>query len=442
MKSLTWCAFLVTLVGCAVPIREAKLPPDSVGYVAVLSGEMPGALSQVARHAWIVANVPGSQHQQWRFELQQSGSDPFDYFGDGDVAIHAIIRYEPEELDSVVHCLDRAETRYHHEHPDYFPIPGPNSNTIVDLMLRACDIHVELPATAIGRDYRGPIGASVTSVGTGVQVESWVVGAKIGLEEGVEVHLLDLALGVHLWPPGLTVPVNPGRIGIEDSAHRAAEDNRRRQRRMHRRREWEREEAREYGLVSLFMDSHYARLVDPESARGLTDLANVGLEGWGGYGSTFGYGIGFDLDAGLGLPLGFGYATRLYPLGFTWMLGNNSFLGAFTGIGASGVSGHVAGAFELPAELRLELDIGPTARFGASAHTTLFSGADSRRGDGLFEDLDDELVLSTFVRVGAPAPCSCRAQMGRGYFLGLERGRLLGSSFVGLKFGIQADFGG
>lgn len=434
-------AFLASVLaaGCALPMREAKLPPPSEGYVAVLSGEMPGALSQAARHAWIVANVPGKQPRRYRFELGNSGSDPFEYFGDGDVAVHRVFHFEPAALGRVVTCLQHAEHAYWQEHPDYFLIPGPNSNTIIDYLLRACDLHVELPATAVGRDYRGPIGASVTSLGTGVQLETWVVGAKVGLEEGIELHLLDLPLGVHFWPPAITVPVNPGRIGFDTSTHRPAETSPWREARRHRR---QRERPREYGLSSLYLYSRYARLAKPLAARGLSDFGTVGLEGRAAYGTRIGYGFGFDLEGGLGLPLGFAYAARLYPAGVALLLSDDSFVGAFVGVGADGVGGHVPGAFEVPAELRLELDLAPEARVGASARTTLFSGAPSRRGRGLAGALDDELVLSTFARFGTAEPCGCPGQMGRGYFFALERGQLLGSAFFGLKFGIEADFGG
>ncbi len=48
----------------------------------MLSGEMPAAISQVARHAWIIANVPGETYLR-RFELGGGEDDPFRYFGDG-----------------------------------------------------------------------------------------------------------------------------------------------------------------------------------------------------------------------------------------------------------------------------------------------------------------------------------------------------------------------
>lgn len=393
---------------------------------------MPGALSQVARHSWIVANVPGEGRLR-RFELQHSGGGPFDYFGNGDVAVHAIIHYEQHELIRVVECLEQAESEYFKEHPDYFPIPGPNSNTIVDFMLRHCNVHAELPATAIGRDYRGMVGVSTTSLGTGLQLESWVLGMKLGVQEGVEVHVLDLALGVHLWPPGITVPVNPGRIGFDNSSWHDGG--------MYRTRGWRRLD-REYGLMSLWLWSKYARVAEPARARGLSDLGTVGFNARVGYGNHIGYGFGVDLEAGVGAPLGFAYATRFYPVGVMWMLKNNSFIGSFVGIGADGVGGHIPSAFEFPAELRFELDAATHARWGAYARVAWFPAVSARRGDSRLSPDADELTIGTFVRVGAAPPCSCSGHMGRGYFFALERGEAQKSQWLGLAFGIEADMGG
>jgi hypothetical protein len=60
------------------------------------------------------------------------------------------------------------------------------------------------------------LGASLTSGGTGIQVETPIVGVKLGLKEGVELHVLALAFGVDLWPPALIVPFGSGRVGFED----------------------------------------------------------------------------------------------------------------------------------------------------------------------------------------------------------------------------------
>jgi hypothetical protein len=211
--------FASTSLGCAILRRPLALPPRDTPYVAVLSGEMPEPITQVARHAWIIAN-PVHGRSLLRYEFGQHSasptSDPFAYFGSGDVGLHGVLKADPATITRVIACLDVEADRYYEEHPSYFPMPGPNSNTYVDRLLRLCDIHVDLPATAIGKDYRGILGASVTSGGTGVQLELWPLGIKLGLTEGIEVHLFGLSLGIDLWPPALLLPVNPGRLGFDD----------------------------------------------------------------------------------------------------------------------------------------------------------------------------------------------------------------------------------
>jgi hypothetical protein len=437
MKSLLWLVVGLAVAGCAVPRAPASLPPTSEGYVAVFSGEMPGGLSQVARHAWIVVNMPGNSLQRFEFG-GGGGGDPFDYFGHGEVAVHGVIHYQPAELERKVSCLRRERLAYREQYPHYSAIPGPNSNTIVDYLLRHCDIHVELPATSIGRDYRGLIGASVTSRGTGVQLESWPLGVKLGIEEGVELHLLGMAFGLHFWPPGITVPVNPGRIGFDTDMHRdPPQDSASGPREGDRQSEY----VREYGAVSLWMSSHYAKVLDPERASNVEHLATVGFNARAAYGTHFGYGVGFDLEGGLGIPTSFSYAARLYPVGLVLMLNDNTFIGLFSGVGSNGVTAHVPARLELPNELRVEVDASSYVRVGALANIGWYPGSSSRSGGSLVSPFADELLLSAFVRLGRAEACGCGAAQGRGYFLALSRGELMGSAWFGANFGIEADFG-
>jgi len=437
MQYLLWLVVGLAVAGCAFPRAPASLPPTSEGYVAVFSGEMPGGLSQVARHAWIVVNMPGNSPR--RFELGGGGGrDPFEYFGHGEVAVHGVIHYEPAELERKLSCLEREQRAYREQYPHYSAIPGPNSNTIVDYLLRHCDIHVELPATDIGRDYRGLIGASVTSRGTGVQLETWPLGVKLGIEEGVELHLLDLALGLHFWPPGITVPVNPGRIGFDTDMHRDPPQDPASGSRAH---DSQTEHVREYGAVSLWMWSHYAKVLDPERASNVQHLATVGINARAAYGKHLGYGVGFDLEGGLGIPTSFSYAARLYPVGLVLMLHENTFIGLYSGVGSNGVTAHVPARLELPSELRVEVDASSYVRVGALAKIGWYPGSSSRRGGSLISPFADELLLSAFVRLGRAEACGCGAAQGRGYFLALSRGELMGSAWFGANFGIEADFG-
>lgn len=83
-------------------------------------------------------------------------------------------------------------------------------------MIRDCPhLSVDLPPTAIGKDFRGWIHVFGTTTKTGVQLESQILGLQLGLQEGVEVHLLWMVFGVDLYPPALKLPMI-GRLGFPE----------------------------------------------------------------------------------------------------------------------------------------------------------------------------------------------------------------------------------
>jgi hypothetical protein len=432
---------VVQACACAVPKRPAELPSQQRAWIAVLSGEMPDAIEDVARHAWIVGSLPGDGSVH-RWELLGSAfrsetNRPFDYFGNGDVAVHGVVEGDVVEIHRIMKCLDREVHAYNDRHPDYFPIPGPNSNTFVAEALRECGIHVELPATAIGRDYRGIVGAGVTESGTGLQLESWVAGVRVGLREGAEAHLAGLALGVHAWPPGVTVPVNPGRIGLDFDGH------------LQKGRgsfsegpgSFSEGPGRRFGVGVAQMVVEVARVKRPEDAGGLAERATVGLSARGVLAKRhLGYGFGADLDLGLGFPAAFAYRIHLYPAGIAWTFGPTGYVGVFGGVGASGVGGQVTGGFEVPLEMRAEIDAGPSARLGLRAATIWVPGVDDRRGRSMLP-FGDELVLGTFARFGSTKHGSF-GTMGRGHFFGLERHEVMHTYWLGVTFGVEVDYGG
>jgi hypothetical protein len=425
---------------CAIPSVPAKLPPPDHAWIAVLSGELPEAIEQVARHAWIVGNLPGETPVRWELmgsAYRSQTRDPFSYFGDGDVAVHGIVLGSVAEIRRLHTCLDAEVQRYGQRHPTYWPIPGPNSNTFVAESLRHCGIHVELPSTAIGRDYRGLIGAGVTESGTGVQLESWLVGARIGLREGVEAHVTGLALGVHAWPPGITVPVNPGRIGIDLDGHVAPNEKRTW---LYDERSYESDRERDYGVAVAQMFAGVARVKRPEDAGGLAERATVGLSGHAIYTKKhLGYAIGTDFELGMGIPAGFAYGIHVYPAGIGWVVGPTGYVAVFGGAGVSGVTARVPGGLELPIEARAELDAGPRARLGLRATTVWVPGVEARRGGSMLP-FADELVLGSFVRFGRTRTSSM-GTMGRGHFFGLERHEVMHTYWLGLTYGVEADFG-
>ncbi len=104
-------------------------------------------------------------------------------------------------------------------YPDRYRLwPGPNSNSFIAELTRAApELQVDLPPTAIGKDYLvgGRIFARAPS-GTGWQVSIFgLAGVLLAREEGIEINLLGAVFGVDLKPPALKLPII-GRVGFPE----------------------------------------------------------------------------------------------------------------------------------------------------------------------------------------------------------------------------------
>jgi hypothetical protein len=205
---------LILLAGCVIAPHALEPPPNDETTIVLLTGTLWHPLDTIARHPWFAVRRKGDT--QWRtYEVPSIGTedDPFRHHGYGNTILHKIWRGEQAERGAA--CLEQHAQAWI-DKLDYRFYPGPNSNTFGDAMLRACHLHASLPSTSVGKDWRGWFGAGVTSEGTGVQIETPVLGFKIGLKEGVEVHIIGLSFGVDLWPPALIVPWGSGRLGFAD----------------------------------------------------------------------------------------------------------------------------------------------------------------------------------------------------------------------------------
>lgn len=97
---------------------------------------------------------------------------------------------------------------------EYSAWPGPNSNTFTAWVTRAVpELEVDLPPTAIGKDYlRGGVFTAAPS-GSGYQLSlAGLLGVTASTVEGLEVNLLGLSFGVDPWPPAIKLPL-AGRLG-------------------------------------------------------------------------------------------------------------------------------------------------------------------------------------------------------------------------------------
>ena len=97
----------------------------------------------------------------------------------------------------------------------YRPWPGPNSNTFTAWVARrVAGLDVVLPVTAVGKDYLVNGVMAPTTGGRGVTASlAGMLGLTLGRDEGLEVLVLGLSLGVDLRRPALKLP-GIGRLGM------------------------------------------------------------------------------------------------------------------------------------------------------------------------------------------------------------------------------------
>lgn len=116
-------------------------------------------------------------------------------------------------VDALIEKIDQAARSYPYAQ-DYTIWPGPNSNTFTAWVSRAVpELELDLPPTAIGKDYLGYQFISQAPSGSGFQISFFgLIGVLGSAIEGVEFNFLGLSFGVDLDPPAIKLPL----IGRKD----------------------------------------------------------------------------------------------------------------------------------------------------------------------------------------------------------------------------------
>jgi hypothetical protein len=173
-------------------------------------------------HSWVAvkpAGAPGyTVYEVIGWRLRHSGSS---------VVIHdrppdgRWFGNEPELLaerrgvgvDEMIERIDRAARDYPYA-GEYTMWPGPNSNTFVAWIARAVpELEVDLPPTAIGKDFNGGRLIGSAPSGSGLQLSLFgLLGVIASGVEGLEINVLGLTFGVNPFDPALKLPL-VGRIG-------------------------------------------------------------------------------------------------------------------------------------------------------------------------------------------------------------------------------------
>jgi len=116
-------------------------------------------------------------------------------------------------VDALIARIEDAVRDYPHA-SEYRCWPGPNSNTFCAYVTRRVpELEVDLPPTAIGKDYRVDRLATAPS-GHGFQLSLFgVLGVLASRIEGIELNVLGLSFGIDPFSPALRLPLL-GRIGM------------------------------------------------------------------------------------------------------------------------------------------------------------------------------------------------------------------------------------
>lgn len=130
-----------------------------------------------------------------------------------------LVDHRGDGVESMIDDIEAAVANYPYA-DRYLSYPGPNSNTFLAHIGRQVPaLKLDLPANAIGKDYR-PLTSSIglSSSGSGLQISLLgLLGVSVGVQEGLEFNLLGLNFGIDLNAPALRLPFW-GRLGFKDLA--------------------------------------------------------------------------------------------------------------------------------------------------------------------------------------------------------------------------------
>lgn len=128
-----------------------------------------------------------------------------------------LVDHRGEGVEPMIDAVEAAIASYPYAN-QYRSYPGPNSNTFLAHIGREVPaLKLDLPANAIGKDYRpltNPIGLSTS--GSGLQLSLLgLLGVSVGVQEGLEFNVLGLNFGIDFNAPALRLPFW-GRLGFSD----------------------------------------------------------------------------------------------------------------------------------------------------------------------------------------------------------------------------------
>lgn len=124
-----------------------------------------------------------------------------------------LAHFQGAEAERLIGKIDNAARAYPFAE-QYVMWPGPNSNSFTAWVARQVpELQLELPPTAIGKDYFGLHPLDRAASGTGWQFSLFgLLGLTLAREEGLEINIAGLVLGIDPMDFSLKLP-GVGRLG-------------------------------------------------------------------------------------------------------------------------------------------------------------------------------------------------------------------------------------
>ncbi|SFU16029.1 Protein of unknown function [Kosakonia arachidis] len=239
IKTFFLCLLCITLISLAVSLAQAMHPRDTrtqqgwwdarrdsagiapdarknaqLAIVQVYAAPTWGWKGAVAVHPWIIFKRAGETHYN-RYEViswgagdkvRRNSNIPDGYWYGAQPRL--LVDHRGPQAEAMIPQIEAAIASYPWPQT-YHAWPGPNSNTFLAHIGRKVPaLKLDLPANAVGKDFRSlrnPIGLPPS--GRGVQVSLLgVAGVTLGAQEGFELNLLGLNVGLGFKPLRLRLP--------------------------------------------------------------------------------------------------------------------------------------------------------------------------------------------------------------------------------------------
>ena len=208
---------------------SSGLAPDPAQYpdavIQIYAARTFGWRSALAVHTWISIKPANAEsytvHQVVGFRSRRnlsvvsSSTDIPDRLWYGNVPT-VLVDVRGEQAEKLIPELNAAIASY--PYPDKYTMwPGPNSNTFTAWVCRQLpELQLDLPSTAIGKDYLAGTVVDSTPGGSGYQFSVFgLLGVSLGSKEGLELNLLSLNFGLNPVKLQLKLPAI-GVIGPQE----------------------------------------------------------------------------------------------------------------------------------------------------------------------------------------------------------------------------------